>query len=293
MRKTGRTLLLAAICTLAALFPGNLGAHNSNATPEAQTQKKNSKKITTRTEPLFGEKLKKVEIKSNKLKGACFYLVSGHGGPDPGAVNKYNGHELHEDEYAYDVTLRLARRLMEEGAEVRIIIQDKNDGIRNATYLKNSKKETCMGTAIPLNHQARLRQRTNKINALYAKDKNRFKYIRAIFIHVDSRSTGTNIDVHFYHAKNSKNGKRTATAIRDMFEAKYRKHNPKRGYNGTVSVHPKGLYVVNRTHPASVLIELANIRNNRDLKRIILEDNRQAMANWMSEALIKDYQGKK
>ena len=293
MRKTGRNLLLAAICTLAALFPCSLGARNSNASPEAQAQKKESKKSAIRTEPLFGEKLKKVEVKSDKLKGACFYLVSGHGGPDPGAVNRYNGHELHEDEYAYDVTLRLARRLMEEGAEVRIIIQDKNDGIRNATYLKNSKKETCMGTAIPLNHQARLRQRTNKINALYAKDKNRFKYIRAIFIHVDSRSTGTNIDVHFYHAKNSKNGKRTATAIRDMFAAKYRKHNPKRGYNGTVSVHPKGLYVVNRTHPASVLIELANIRNNRDLKRIILEDNRQAMANWMSEAFIKDYQGKK
>ena len=34
-------------------------------------------------EPLFGKKLKEVKVKGNSLKGACFYIVSGHGGPDP------------------------------------------------------------------------------------------------------------------------------------------------------------------------------------------------------------------
>ena len=67
--------------------------------------------------------------------------------------------ELHEDEYAYDVALRLARNLMEEGAKVYIIIQDAKDGIRDDQYLNNSKRETCMGAPIPLNQVARLRQR--------------------------------------------------------------------------------------------------------------------------------------
>lgn len=33
---------------------------------------------------------------------------------------------------------------MQEGAEVRIIIQDAKDGIRDEAYLSNSKRETCM-----------------------------------------------------------------------------------------------------------------------------------------------------
>ena len=71
------------------------------------------------------------QITSNELSGACFYLVSGHGGPDPGAIGIYQGRQLHEDEYAYDIILRLARELLTRGAKVHIIIQDKKDGIRN------------------------------------------------------------------------------------------------------------------------------------------------------------------
>ena len=66
-------------------------------------------------ERLFGKKLADVTVTSNRLQGACFYVVSGHGGPDPGAIGKIGKVELHEDEYAYDVALRLARNLMQEG----------------------------------------------------------------------------------------------------------------------------------------------------------------------------------
>ena len=51
---------------------------------------------------------------------------------------------------------------MQEGAEVHIIIQDAKDGIRDSRYLSNSKRETCMGDAIPLNQVARLQQRCTK-----------------------------------------------------------------------------------------------------------------------------------
>ena len=78
-------------------------------------------------------------------------LVSGHGGPDPGCIGKYQGKELHEDEYAYDIILRLGKELLERGAKVYFIIQDAKDGIRDSYILKNSKRETCMGKPIPLN----------------------------------------------------------------------------------------------------------------------------------------------
>lgn len=246
------------------------------------------KKQASGKEPLFGKALASYPINSRELSGACFYLVGGHGGPDPGAIGIYQGHKLHEDEYAYDIVLRLGRELLMRGAKVHFIIQDKKDGIRNEAVLKNSKRETCMGKEIPLDQNARLRQRSQKIDQLYKKDKSNYK--RAIFIHVDSRSQGKQTDVYFYHAPGSKQGKRLADRMRNTLQQKYRKHQPGRGFKGTVS--ERNLYVLRNTQPAGVYLELGNIRNSRDQQRLVLENNRQALAKWIAEAIVADYKGK-
>lgn len=245
-----------------------------------------NKKETVR-ERLFGKKLADVKVTSNRLQGACFYVVSGHGGPDPGAIGKIGKVELHEDEYAYDVALRLARNLMQEGAEVRIIIQDAKDGIRDDRYLANSKRETCMGDAIPLNQVARLQQRCAKINELYRKDRKIYKYCRAIFLHVDSRSKSAQTDVFFYHAPKSVLGKKLAVTMKETFESKYDKHQPNRGFEGTVS--SRNLYVLLKAAPASLFVELGNIQNSFDQRRFVISSNRQALAKWMMEGFIADY----
>ncbi len=239
-------------------------------------------------EPLFGKALADVTVTGNRLQGACFYVVSGHGGPDPGAIGKINNVELHEDEYAYDVALRLARNLMQEGAEVHIIIQDAKDGIRDDRYLGNSKRETCMGTPIPLNQMARLQQRCQKINELYQKEQSKYSYCRAIFLHVDSRSKGERIDVFFYHAPQSSMGKQLATTMRNTFKAKYDQYQPHRGFEGTVS--DRNLYVLKNAAPVSLFVELGNIQNSFDQRRFLLSSNRQALAKWMMEGFIADYQ---
>ena len=261
---------------------------SGNTGTKQQSPKAKSTKIgTTLNQPLFGKQLADVKVSSNRLAGACFYVVSGHGGPDPGAIGKIGKVELHEDEYAYDVALRLARNLMQEGAEVRIIIQDAKDGIRDDRYLSNSKRETCMGDAIPLNQVARLQQRCTKINELYRKDRKIYKYCRAIFLHVDSRSKGAQTDVFFYHAPKSVLGKRLAVAMKGTFESKYDKHQPNRGFEGTVS--SRNLYVLLKAAPASVFVELGNIQNAFDQRRFVISSNRQALAKWMMEGFIADY----
>jgi N-acetylmuramoyl-L-alanine amidase len=117
---------------------------NSTSAPETPTNvsepavKANSKTINFK---IFGSKYNNIEIKSNELKGAIFYLKSGHGGPDPGAIGKYQNHQVCEDEYAYDVTLRLAKNLIEKGATVYMITIDKNDGIRDDSFLMADKDE--------------------------------------------------------------------------------------------------------------------------------------------------------
>ena len=237
------------------------------------------------SEPLFGKAHSSYTVISSELKGAEFYLVSGHGGPDPGCIGKYAGKELHEDEYAYDIILRLGRELLKRGAKVHFIIQDAKDGIRDGEILANSKRETCMGKAIPLNQTERLKQRCTAINTLAGKSSSQYK--RSVFIHIDSRSKGEQTDVFFYHAPGSKGGERLARQIQKTFRSKYGQHQPGRGFNGTVSA--RNLYVLRNTAPVGVFLELGNIQNARDQKRLVIANNRQALANWIAQGIVADY----
>ena len=272
--KMGVTYVIPPVKKSSGTPAGNTAAKSTTAknttaksteTKQQPSKSKTSKIGTTINEPLFGKELANVKVTSNRLAGACFYVVSGHGGPDPGAIGRVGKHELHEDEYAYDIALRLARNLMQEGAEVHIIIQDAKDGIRDDTYLSNSKRETCMGDPIPLNQVQRLQQRCNKINALYQKDRKNYSYCRAIFIHIDSRSKGKQTDVFFYHSNKKAESKRLAN----------------------------NLYVLSHTTPASVFVELGNIQNTFDQRRLVINSNRQALAKWLMEGFLKDYKDKK
>ncbi|NOX48544.1 MAG: N-acetylmuramoyl-L-alanine amidase [Chlorobi bacterium] len=238
--------------------------------------------------PIFGGKYQKIDVKDKKLANCVYYIIGGHGGPDPGAQGKYKGHTLSEDEYAYDIALRLARDLLEHSAIVHVIVRDPNDGIRDGMILKSDKDEVCWkNQKIPLNQVKRLNQRSYAVNDLYAKyKKQKVKKQRLIILHVDSRGKGQRLDMFFYHSPKSKTGKKLATTLRNTIEAKYAQHQKSRGYSGTVE--SRNLHVLRKTHPVAVFIELGNIRNPQDQKRFVIEDNRQAVANWLTEGLLKE-----
>lgn len=260
----------------------------ADSTPDKKTSATPEKKKTSFTEPLFGNGNEEVKYVDSKLAGATYYLVSGHGGPDPGAMSTYNGQSICEDEYAYDVILRLGRQLISHRATVHFIIQDPNDGIRDDAALNCDEDETCMGAAIPRDQVERLKQRSDSINSLYAKE--RRGYCRSVFIHVDSRSKDKRIDIFFYHFKKSARGKRLAKTLQSKMAEKYAKHQPNRGFSGEVK--ERDLYVLRETNPASVFIEIGNIQNDMDMVRLARANNREAMARWMAEALIEDYRNK-
>lgn len=241
-----------------------------------------------RVYPIFGKDHERLQILSNELEGSVFYLVSGHGGPDPGAVGKHTKGELCEDEYAYDVTLRLARWLIQRNALVYFIVRDDNDGIRGGDYLPCDKDEYAYTRgSIPANQVSRLEQRTDIINSLYRKHRGS-KYQRMLSIHVDSRATNENVDVFFYHHGNSRRGKKLANDILQTFDSNYKEFQPNRTYRG--SVKPRSsLFVLKNTSPAAVFVELGNIGNKKDQRRILIEDNRQALAKWLGEGLMKNF----
>jgi len=245
----------------------------------------------TINEPLFGEKYASITMEDESLSGAIYYLISGHGGPDPGALISKDKKLVSEDEYAYDVNLRLARRLMSKGATVYIIVRDPNDGIRDQRLLPIDYDEVNYpNKRIPRSQRLRLRQRTESVNALFRKHGK--AYQRLIVTHVDSRSVGEKIDVFFYHHKNSKKGKSMANALQNTFKKKYARYQPNRKYAGTVASR-SGLYVIRNTLPAMVYIELGNLKNTKDQKRILDYNNRDALAKWIFEGLVDDFSQQK
>jgi N-acetylmuramoyl-L-alanine amidase len=262
------------------------------ATSPATSNKTIEKKATITEKgktyvPLFGKDYEEVQVVDTRLNDKVFYLVSGHGGPDPGARCTTCPSTLCEDEYAYDVTLRLARNLKQHGAIVHVIIQDPNDGIRDEKILKCDRDETCLNSGkIPLNQVARLRQRTKTINHLYSHYKQQgIKEQIAMMIHVDSRSASTRQDVFFYYYKGSKSSKKAAENLLTTFDKKYALHQKNRGYKGYVK--NRNLFMLKYTYPTAVYVELANIRNKSDHRRLLLSSNRQALANWLFEGMLK------
>ena len=237
--------------------------------------------------PLMGKGYEIVHIEDFSLAGKVYYIISGHGGPDPGAVCTDCPTMMCEDEYAYDVALRLGRDLMQHGATVHMIVQDENDGIRDEQYLYCDNDELLLGKSIiPLSQKKRLQDRAHTINKLYKKYKKQGVTVqKAIEIHVDSRSRDTRQDVFFYYNKNNKGSKELAENTQEVFASKYEQHQKDRGYEGFVE--DRGIYMVRNVLPDMLFVELANIRNASDQKRLIINTNRQALANWLFEGLRK------
>ena len=236
---------------------------------------------------IFGEKYQEVEVSDESLKDRVYYLISGHGGPDPGAIGKYANKDISEDEYAYDVTLRLARNLISHGAIVYLIIRDPNDGIRDSEILEIDNDEVCYpNDPIPLNQMARLKQRTEAVNKLYHENKKKGYEQRTIVIHVDSRHVGKKIDLFFYHFPGSQSSEKLAKIMLNTVKDKYAEHQKNREYSGVVK--DRNLYVIREILTPLVYIELGNITNDFDQKRLVLENNRQALANWFCEGLINE-----
>jgi N-acetylmuramoyl-L-alanine amidase len=228
-----------------------------------------------------------LEIKDSTLKGAVFYLISGHGGPDPGSNITIDKQFICEDEYAYDVTLRLGKLLAQMGGKVFMIVEDTTHGIRNDVYLKSDKTEQVMGgKTIPLNQVARLKQRTDEVNRLYADYKNKYDYHRCIEIHIDSRRKTEQIDVYFYHYPGSVKGQRLCESLHDTFRKKYALYQKGRGYNGEIK--KRELYTLVNTNPVGCYIELGNIQHSRDRQRVLKPENRQALAEWLRDGIIAD-----
>jgi len=243
--------------------------------------------VKLRSFPIFGKKHEKVPLINKSLEGKIYYIVSGHGGIDPGAVGKVGKNQLCEDEYAYDVALRLAREIVKRAGTAYLILRDPNDGIRDQKFLGVDQDEIVWGNyKVSTSQKGRLFQRSDMVNELVDKNLNAgLKDQKLIAIHIDSRSKSAQTDVFFYHFPGSDAGKRIANNLKKTFAKKYKKYQKNRGYRGTVT--GRDLHMLREPKCTSVYVELGNISNPLDQKRFLLASNRQLLAEWLMEGFIK------
>jgi N-acetylmuramoyl-L-alanine amidase len=80
---------------------------------------------------------------------------------------------------------------------------------------------------------------------------------------------------------------RLAETMQQVFSDNYKeRRNSAREYSGSVSTRDLFTFRETNTRKA-IYIELANIRNDWDQQRLVISSNRQAMANWIGEAILK------
>ena len=106
-----------------------------------------------------------------------------------------------------------------------------------------------------------------------------------VSIHVDSRTDNKRQDVFFNYHPISNSSRQLATDLMTTFEEKYNQYQKGRNYRGYIN--KRNLHVLRVTQPKAVLIELANIKNKADHKRILLSSNREALAKWIFEGITK------
>jgi|GEM_PF-2599223 len=70
------------------------------------------------------------------LSNLLVIIDPGHGGSDEGAHIEYLGHRITEDEYAYDIALRLERLLLAASGNTYFTVVDPNQAISEATFLE-------------------------------------------------------------------------------------------------------------------------------------------------------------
>lgn len=236
--------------------------------------------------PIFGETYAYTPLLSNRLQGRIYYIDAGHGGIDPGAIGKYGGYDLCEDEYAYDISLRLCRKLIEHGATTYMITRDPNDGIRGGTLLKCDKDEEVWGGhRIKKGHADRLHQRSDIINQLY--EQNRKAGITqqvTVSIHIDSRQK-KQVDLFLYYQSTSETSKKLALSLHQSIKSKYQIYRKNGHYRGTVST--RNLHMLRECKPVGIYLELGNIQHPLDQQRIVLESNREALAKWLYDGLAQ------
>lgn len=230
----------------------------------------------------FKNDIATLPVLSNNLKGYKIVLDPGHGGYDPGAIGKVdiNGHVYYlvEDEYVYDIALRLYAILAQHGADVELTILAPNHTIRNNEGLesfvnqKNEVYNSSSETRRPVGGRWGLKKRV-EITGEFLENHSSTKSI-FMSLHADSSETSGLVLTHTVYNQATKN--LANHVIRQFKQGRIISDN----------------YLVLKDNPAyaAVLVEVRSMFQD-EAKHLLDSKERQKDAQRLADAILAYVKG--
>ena len=228
------------------------------------------------------------------LKGWRIVLDPGHGGIDPGAiVSNTTGEKQRvyvvEDEYVYDIALRVYRELKLLGAEVTLTVISPNHLIRDnlpaKTTFVHEKNEVYNDERYNRRNSEKVRPRSANISQR-VRVANRFvkrgRRARSLFVslHADNTPGRPMGPLVIYHKRRGKVDRRSRSFARVMRSVLHQPDMPAgdRGRNLAV--------LRNNLAHAEILVEVHNVHHQHEAYQIRFHEDRQQHAKKVVSGIL-------
>jgi len=222
------------------------------------------------------------------LYGVALIIDPGHGGKDPGASRIFNGTPVVENEYVYDVALRVQRIAKAEDGLAFLTLRS-DEEIRsdapNKVLVDDTNEKFALNKKIARAGASGLRSRQVFGNSVV--DKYEAHQVVWISIHFDVVGARKDIEgARIVYAKASPRSLALAQRLQKSFGPRMRSVGPI-AESGSPKYGLRNLYILNGKNkaPAKILVELGNFNNDKDLWRIRDPEVREAYARAIVEGL--------
>jgi N-acetylmuramoyl-L-alanine amidase. len=208
--------------------------------------------------PIFDKELAQMNLKSEKLKDAVYYLI-------------VDSNKNADDNFVKEVAQSLAADLMVNGAKVYI--------------LGNEIPETVVSDSVMITENQRMGKYIEVINKRYLQ--NSGKYQRVLIIRANGVTEKTNMDVAVYHYNKSEQGQRFAENIKNVFKKNSISNKSYKDVN-MIFEDQNSLYLAKNILPAISLLTLENASKESNDK-IAVRPDKKKFAGWISNGIMNDY----
>ncbi|AKA34650.1 hypothetical protein [Flagellimonas lutaonensis] len=200
--------------------------------------------------PLFDVELAKLDLKSEELKNAVYYLVV---------------EDKVQNDFITTMATNLASRLLVNGAKVYVI---KNESVSDDTA----------------NAFSRAQQYVDVVNKRYLK--NQGKYQRLLILRANGSLESKSLDVSFYHYDGSDEGERLAENLKAIF-GRYSKKVGKVSDAPGVFVDNQSLFLARNMLPPITVLSLSDAVTT-PARHLVRKDQR-ALTRWIANGMLQDY----